>query len=118
MTVRAALFALALVVLLGGVAVVAVDIRPSCPEGFYRDSGGLAIAYGPGSITSPTPCTSYATHRAPSSGVTIPRYATGLDPRVGQKLAMGGAALVLSAGLAGLAWRRPSGKLDESEVLT
>jgi len=49
------------------------------------------------------PCTSYATHIAPSSGVLIPRFATGLDPHSTERWEVGIASLVLGAGLVGLA---------------
>jgi hypothetical protein len=98
-----ALFALATMVLLGGVTVATLAIHPSCPDGFYRNGRGLTAPSETGPVASATPCTSYATHEAPSSGVTIPRYATHLDPNFGDRLRVGIAALLLAAGLAGAA---------------
>jgi hypothetical protein len=103
MKARIALFALAAVVTFGGLTGAAVAIGPSCPDGSYRNASGSTRPSETGPIPNPTPCTSYATHIAPSSGLVIPRYATGLDPHWVERWAIGIASLLLGAGLAGRA---------------
>ncbi len=103
MKAHVALFALALVVLVGGVTMATVVIGPSCPDGSYRNGSGSTVPSETEPVLNATPCTSFATRPAPSSGVAIPRYATGLDRRLGDRLGVGTAAVLLSAGLAGTA---------------
>jgi hypothetical protein len=98
-----ALFALAAVILLGGLTVAAVAISPSCPSGSYRNASGSKSPSETEPIPNPTPCTSFATHIAPSSGVLIPRYATGTDSHLAERLEIGVASLLMAAGLTGFA---------------
>lgn len=113
MNKRIALFALAAIVTLGGVTVAAVLIRPSCPSGFYRNASGPTRPSETGPIPNPIPCTSYATHIAPSSGVVIPRSATSMSSHLVERWSICIASLFLGAVLAGLALgqrRRRSGE--------
>lgn len=96
------LFALAAIVLLGGLTVAAVAIGPSCPSGSYWNGGPQTMPSQTGTIPIP-PCTSYATHVAPSSGVVIPRYATYMDSHLAERLEIGMASVLVAAGLAGFA---------------
>src|SRR2546427_5319121 len=116
MKARIVLLALAGIVPLGGVTVAAVAIGPSCPSGFYRNASGSTTPSEAGSIPNPTLCTSYATHIAPSSGVVIPRYATGMDSHLAERLEIGIASLLLGAGLVGLALAQ--GRRRRGETVT
>jgi len=107
------LLASAAVVLLGGLTVAAVAIGPSCPSGFYRNASGSTSPSETDPILNLGPCTSYATHIAPSSGVRIPRYATVMDPHLAERLEIGIASVLVAAGLTGLAlaqYRRGRGR--------
>ena len=113
MKARFVLLALAAIVALGGVTVAAVAIGPSCPSGSYRNGSGSMVPSETGPIPNRFPCTSYATHIAPSSGVVIPRYATGMDAHVSERLAIGIVSLLFGVGLVGIAMaqdRRPRGE--------
>ena len=114
---RIVLFALAAVVLLGGGTVAAVAIGPSCPSGSYRNGSPPTMPSQTGTIPFP-PCTSYATHVAPSSGVVIPRYATYMDPHLAERLEIGIASLLLGALLAGLALAKGRRRKGETVVPT
>ena len=120
MKARIALFAVAAIVVFGGVTVAAFAISPSCPSGSYRNGHPLSNPSQTGTIPFP-PCTSYATHVAPSSGVVIPRYATYLDSHIAERAEIGVASLLLGACLAGLAFalgrrRRTVAPLSVSSV--
>jgi hypothetical protein len=90
---RIAPIALAAVIMLSGSALAFGGIRPSCPVGSYANGGA----------TGSMPCTSYETHVAPSSGVTIPLYATGLDAHLAQRWWIFMMSVVVGAG-AGMWW--------------
>lgn len=90
------MFAFGAIVLIGGGA-SALAMHPSCPPGSYANSSPTKTPDG----TIPSPCTSYATHVAPSSGVVLPRYVTSMDTHLARRLEVGIAALLLSVSLAG-----------------
>jgi hypothetical protein len=79
--------------MLSGAALAFGGIRPSCPVGSYPNGSGATAM----------PCTSYETQVAPSSGVTIPLYATGLDPHLAQRWWIFTVSVVAGAG-AGMWW--------------
>ena len=115
MTARVLLFALAAVVFLGGGTAAAVAIGPSCPSGSYQNGNPQTRPSQSGTIPVP-PCTSYATHVAPSSGVVIPRYATYMDPHVAERLEIGIASLLLGGLLAGFALAQGRRRRDETST--
>jgi hypothetical protein len=94
-------FALAALIFAGGITVSMLAVRPSCPDGTYRNGSGVTVPTEAGPMPNLTPCTSYATHLAPSSGTTIPLYATGLDTHPAERWWIVVASLLVGVGAAG-----------------
>jgi hypothetical protein len=100
---RIAPVALAAAIMFGGSALAFAGIHPSCPAGSYPNGSGPTMPTETGPMPNLTPCTSYETHVAPSSGVTIPVYATGMDAHLAQRWWVFTVGILAGAG-AGMWW--------------